>query len=86
MIKNFKSTESLYGVPACYFEKMSYFEAVEQKIELAKKRINQINSQVDYKMPGTEYRSLNRQINECQKALRFNEYLLSEYKLHCKNK
>ena len=85
-IKNFKSTEALYGVSACYFENLSYFDAIAEKIKLSQKKISEINSTVDYKMPDTEYRDLNRQINECQKALSFNNNLINEYKLHCKNK
>ena len=85
MIKNFKSTESLYGVNPCYFEGMSYFEAIEKKIELAKLRINLINGLIDYTLPEDKYKELNRQLNECEKAKRFNEMLLEEYK-HCKGK
>ena len=85
MIKNFKSTESLYGVKPCYFEGMNYFEAIEKKIELAKLRINLINELIDYTLPEDKYKELNRQLNECEKALEFNERLLDEYR-HCKGK
>ena len=83
MIKNFKSTESLYGVKPCYFEGMNYFEAIEKKIELAKEQIKTINEQLDYRLPDDEYQELNEQLVECEKALEFNERLLDEYR-HCK--
>ena len=85
MIKNFKSTESLYGVKPCYFEEMNYFEAIEKKIELAKEQIKTINEQLDYRLPDDEYQELNEQLVECEKALEFNERLLDEYR-HCKGK
>jgi len=79
-IKNFKSTKSLYGVEAEYFENMMYFQAVEEKAKLAKKRINEINEQLDYRLPDDEYQELNEQLVECEKAREFNEKLLDEYK------
>ena len=85
MIKNFKSTQSLYGVNPCYFEGMSYFEAIKKKIGLAKERIKLINKHIDYRLPDDEYQGLNEQLVECEKALEFNERLLDEYK-HCKGK
>ena len=84
MIKNFKSTQSLYGVNPCYFEGMSYFEAIKKKIELAKERIKSINEKIDYRLPDDEYKALNMQLNECEKAKSFNEMLLEEYKIRCK--
>ena len=80
MIKNFKSTESLYGVKPCVFENLMYFEALELKVKLAKKKISEINEEIDYNLPSDEYKALNMQLNECEKAKRFNEMLLEEYK------
>jgi len=85
-IKNFKSTKSLYGVEPEYFEEMMYFEAIEEKVKLAKKRINEINEKLDYKLPDNEYQELNEQLVECEKAREFNEKLLEEYKWKKNNK
>ena len=85
MIKNFKSTQSLYGVKPCYFEGMNYFEAIERKIELVREHIKIINGQLDYRLPDDEYQELNEQLRLCEKALEFNERLLDEYR-HCKGK
>ena len=85
MIKNFKSTESLYGVKPCYFESMNYFDAIERKIELVREHIKIINGQLDYRLPDDEYQELNEQLRLCEKALEFNERLLDEYR-HCKGK
>ena len=79
-IKNFKSTESLYGVEPEYFENMMYFQAIEEKAKLAKKRINEINEKLDYRLPDNEYQELNEQLGLCEKAREFNEKLLDEYK------
>ena len=79
-IKNFKSTKSLYGVEPEYFENMKYFKAIEKKVELAKKRINEINEKLDYRLPDDEYQELNGQLRLCEKAREFNERLLDEYK------
>ena len=79
-IKNFKSTKTLYGVKPEYFEEMIYFQAIEEKAKLAKKRINEINENLDYKLPDNEYQELNEQLIECEKAREFNEKLLEEYK------
>lgn len=84
MIKDFKSTQSLYGVEPYYFEHMMYFQAIEEKVKLAKKRIKEINSKIDYKLPDEEYKELCRQLNECEKAKEFNKTLLKEYKIKCK--
>ena len=84
MIKNFKSTQSLYGVEPCYFENMNYFDAIKKKVELAKLKINLINGLIDYNLPDEQYRDLCKQLNECDKALKFNEMLLQEYKIRCK--
>ena len=81
---NFKSTESLYGVNPCVFENLMYFEALELKVKLAKEKIKEINYKIDYKLPDDEYKELNMQLNECEKAKRFNEMLLEEYKIRCK--
>ena len=78
--KNFKNTKSLYGVEPEYFENMKYFEAIEEKAKLAKKRINEINEKIDYKLPDYEYQELNEQLVECEKAREFNEKLLEEHK------
>ena len=79
-IKNFKSTKNLYGVGPEYFENMMYFEAIKEKIKLAKKRIDEINEQLDYRLPDDEYQELNEQLVECEKAREFNEKLLNEYR------
>ena len=84
MFENFKSTQSLYGVEPCYFEKMNYFDAIKEKIELAKERIKEINSKIDYHLPDNEYRNLCKQLNECEKAKEFNIILLKEYEIKCK--
>jgi len=79
-LKNFKSTKNLYGVSPEYFEDMMYFQAIEEKAKLAKKRINEINEQLDYRLPDDEYQELNEQLVECEKAKEFNEKLLNEYR------
>ena len=79
-IENFKSTKSLYGVSPKFFENMTYFQAVKEKIKLAQKRIDEINKQLNYRLPEDEYKNLNRQLVECKKAKEFNERLLEEYK------
>ena len=79
-IRNFKSTKSLYGVEPEYFEEMKYFEAIEEKAKLAKKRIAKINKELDYKLPDDEYQELNEQLRLCEKAREFNERLLEEYR------
>ena len=84
-IKNFKSTQSLYGVSPKHFEGKEYFEALREKVELGNKMIRKINSQIDYRLPEDEYKDLIRQLNACQKAVNFNEDLLLEYKI-CKNR
>jgi hypothetical protein len=78
-IKNFKSTKSLYGVEPEYFAEMKYFDAVRAKVELARQMIAEINAKINYKLPEDEYKDLCRQLNECEKAKRFNEMLLAEY-------
>jgi hypothetical protein len=75
--RDFKSTESLYGVKPSYFEKMTYFEAVKEKIRLAKKRINELVYHT--KKTKKNYNEINEQINQCLKAKEFNENLLNEY-------
>ena len=77
-IKNFKSTQSLYGVKPEYFEEMMYFEAVSMKIVLAKEQIKTINEKLDYRLPYEEYIRLNTQLRMCEKAFRFNTELLRE--------
>lgn len=79
-IKNFKSTASLYGVEPCYFENMKYFEALEAKVILVKKRIKEINEKLDYNLPDDEYQDFNEQLRLCENARNFNEKLLNEYK------
>ena len=79
-LKNFKSTKNLYGVSPEYFEDMMYFQAIEEKIKLLKKRIDEINETLDYRMPDDEYQELNEQLVECEKAREFNEKLLNEYR------
>ena len=80
MKNNFKSTKSLYGVEPKYFENMKYFEAIEEKAKLSKKRIDEINEKLDYRLPDDEYQELNEQLVECEKATEFNERLIKEYK------
>jgi len=47
---------------------------------LERKRINEINEKIDYKLPDNEYQELNEQLGLCEKAREFNEKLLDEYK------
>jgi predicted nuclease with TOPRIM domain len=75
--RNFKSTESLYGVKPSHFEKMTYFEAVKEKIRLAKKRINELVYHTE--KTKDNYNEVNEQINQCLKAKEFNKDLLNEY-------
>ena len=80
MEKNFKSTFSLYGVEPRYFKDMLYYESINEKIRLSKLKIKEINDELDYSLPEDEYKILNYQLRLIEKALRFNEQLLDEYK------
>ena len=79
-IKNFKSTFSLYGVEPKHFKDMLYYEAINEKIKLSKIKIKEINEELDYSLPEDEYKILNHQLRLIEKALKFNELLLDEYK------
>ena len=80
IIRNFKSTFSLYGVKPIYFKDMLYYEAINEKIRLSKIKIKKINDELDYNLPEDEYKILNHQLRLIEKALKFNELLLDEYK------
>jgi len=84
--KNFKSTKSLYGVTPDYFAGKEYYEVLKEKIKLGKNMIKKINSEIDYRMPEDEYKAKMRQLNEAQKAVNFNENLLTEYQLFANKK
>jgi hypothetical protein len=80
--KNFKSTDSLYGVPPLHFENMTYYEAIEEKIKLVRKNIEILTSLLDVR--NEHYAEINQQIIECKKAEIFNQQLLDEYKKYKK--
>jgi hypothetical protein len=75
-LRNFKSTEALYGVSPCYFDKMSYYEAIKEKVKLAHKRIKELSKRCEPNTP--DYSQITFQITECYKALKFNKNLLKE--------
>ena len=81
-VKNFKSTQSLYGVSPGYFEGKGYFEALKEKVRLGNEMIKELNNKIDYHLPENEYKELIGQLNACQKAVNFNETLLLEYKIY----
>jgi hypothetical protein len=81
MFKDFKTTKDIYGVTPEYFENMNYFDAIKEKIRLVDERIKEINKKIDYRLPNEKYRKLCYQLMKLEKAKKFNQMLLMEYKI-----
>jgi len=88
-----KSSEYLYDIPACHFMNMSYKGALKEKIRLAKILRAKLNiligdellpTEPDCSEEYSEYQKAEMRLYSVEKAIEFNEFLLSELKC-CKD-
>ena len=76
-----KSTENLYGVSPLHFAYFhSYIDIIQEKIRLAKNRLNFLVNKLDDVKDYEEYAKINENIANINKAIKFNEALKKEYK------
>ena len=76
-----KSTEKLYGVSPLHFAYFhSYIGIIQEKIRLAKIRLNYLVNMLEDTNNYEKYAEINENITSINKAIKFNEALEQEYK------
>ena len=84
--KDIKSSEYIYGVPACYFLEMKYKFMLTKKITLAQNLMqNILETEAPYASTEpkeneeySKYQLIEMRLNAVEKAIEFNEFLLKE--------
>jgi len=96
--KKLKTTPYLYGVVPTHFESMPYYEAIEEKINLADKLIkelceqqselfnkrNTVATDEEKKSISENYRNVSIRLSDVIEAREYNVLLLEEYKKYKK--
>jgi len=92
MTKKIHSSEYLYGVKSCYFANMTYFNALKEKVRLAKELAKSINiaieqdkfsNQIKEDEEYSDYQLAEKRLNAIWESIDFNQALLGEIK-ECK--